>query len=58
MTTLWTVLQFVIVFGLLVFFHEMGHFLTSKALGIEIEEFGFGYPPRLVKLLIKGTDVR
>ena len=58
MTTLWTVLQFVIVFGLLVFFHEMGHFLTSKALGIEIEEFGFGYPPRLVKLFSwKGTDV-
>ena len=53
-----TILQFVLVFGLLVFFHELGHFLVSKALGIEVEEFGFGYPPRLVKLFTwKGTDV-
>ncbi|MFZ3069687.1 MAG: M50 family metallopeptidase [Anaerolineaceae bacterium] len=53
-----TILQFVFIFGLLIFFHELGHFLASKALGIEIEEFGFGYPPRLVKLgTWKGTDV-
>lgn len=53
-----TILQFVLAFGLLVFVHELGHFLVSKALGIEVEEFGFGYPPRLVKLFTwKGTDV-
>jgi len=58
MTTFLTILQFVFVFGLLVFFHELGHFLMSKSLGIQIEEFGFGYPPRLVKLFSwKGTDV-
>ncbi len=42
MTTFLTILQFVFVFGLLVFFHELGHFLMSKSLGIQIEEFGFG----------------
>lgn len=58
MTAIWTILQFVIAFGLLVFFHELGHFLASKWLGIEVEEFGFGYPPRLLKLFSwKGTDV-
>ncbi|MBP7031799.1 MAG: site-2 protease family protein [Anaerolineaceae bacterium] len=58
MTTFLTILQFVFVFGLLVFFHELGHFLTAKSLGIQIEEFGFGYPPRLLKLFSwKGTDV-
>lgn len=58
MSTFVVILQFVFVFGLLIFFHELGHFLASKALGIEIEEFGFGYPPRLVKLFTwKGTEV-
>lgn len=58
MTTFWTILQFVLAFGLLVFFHELGHFLASKWLGIEVEEFGFGLPPRLLRLFNwQGTDV-
>lgn len=52
------ILQFIFVFGLIVFVHELGHFLMSKWLGIEVEEFGFGYPPRLAKLFTwKGTEV-
>ncbi|HEX9027982.1 MAG TPA: M50 family metallopeptidase, partial [Anaerolineales bacterium] len=51
------VVQFVIVLGLLLFFHEFGHFLTARLLHIEVEEFGFGFPPRLVKLFrIGSTD--
>jgi len=58
MSLAWLILQFVIVLGLLIFLHELGHFLASKALGIPIVEFGFGYPPRMVKLFTwKGTDV-
>ncbi len=54
----WIIAQFVIILGLLIFFHELGHFLASKALGIPVLEFGFGYPPRMVKLFTwKGTDV-
>lgn len=45
MTT--TILAFIIVLGLLVFVHELGHFLTAKRAGIKVEEFGFGFPPRL-----------
>jgi regulator of sigma E protease len=42
---------FIIVLGVLVFVHELGHFLTSKWLGVPVEEFGFGFPPRLVGMV-------
>ena len=35
------------VLTLLVFVHESGHFLVAKRAGIKVEEFGFGFPPRL-----------
>ncbi|MGB4594373.1 MAG: M50 family metallopeptidase [Anaerolineaceae bacterium] len=58
METILTILQFALAFGLLVFFHEFGHFLASKWLGIEVEEFGFGLPPRLFRIFNwRGTDV-
>jgi len=51
------VLEFVIALGVLIFLHELGHFIVGKLLNVEIEEFGFGYPPRLIKLFTwKGTD--
>jgi regulator of sigma E protease len=42
-----SILIFIAVLGLLVFIHELGHFLTAKFYGIHSEEFGFGFPPRL-----------
>lgn len=52
------VLQFILAFVVMLVLHELGHFLASKAFGIEIEEFGIGLPPRMVKLFTwKGTDV-
>ncbi len=33
--------------SVLVFFHELGHFLFAKMIGVKVEEFGFGYPPRI-----------
>ncbi len=33
--------------SLLVFIHELGHFIAAKQAGIKVEEFGFGFPPRL-----------
>jgi regulator of sigma E protease len=32
---------------LLVFIHELGHFIAAKQAGIRVEEFGFGFPPRM-----------
>ena len=42
-----SILIFFIVLSLLVLVHELGHFLTAKKVGIKVEEFGFGYPPRI-----------
>ena len=57
MSLFWVIVQFVIAFGLLLFFHEFGHFIASRLLHIEVEEFGFGLPPRMVKLFTwQGTD--
>jgi len=46
-------LSIVLFFGmllLLVFVHELGHFLTARWLGIEVVEFGIGFPPRAATL--------
>ena len=39
-----------IVFSLLVYVHELGHYLAARRAGIRVEEFGFGFPPRLLTL--------
>lgn len=46
---LW-VLTVIPALGFLVFVHELGHFLTALRMGIKVEEFGFGYPPRIATL--------
>ena len=43
------------VLSLLVFIHELGHFLTAKKFGIKVTEFGFGFPPRLWGITIGET---
>lgn len=42
------ILLVVLIFGLLVFVHELGHFVAAKRGGVEVEEFGFGFPPRAI----------
>jgi regulator of sigma E protease len=49
------IVPFLILFSLLVFVHEGGHFLLSKLFGVKVREFGFGYPPRVWGKKIKGT---
>ncbi len=46
----WYLLAAIPVFGLLVLVHEFGHFITAKWAGIRVEEFGVGFPPRIVGL--------
>jgi regulator of sigma E protease len=43
-----TILVFLGVLALLIIAHELGHFGTAKAFGIKVEEFGLGFPPRLL----------
>ena len=49
------VLVFLLTLSVLVFVHEFAHFLAAKRAGVEVEEFGFGLPPRLFGRKFKGT---
>lgn len=42
-----TIITFIVILGILVFVHELGHFITAKRAGIRVDEFGFGFPPRI-----------
>jgi regulator of sigma E protease len=42
-----TIAVFGLILGILIFVHELGHFLTAKRNGITSHEFGFGFPPRI-----------
>ena len=43
-----TVISFIIIFGALVFFHELGHFLFAKRAGILVREFAIGMGPKIL----------
>ncbi len=42
-----TVIVFILILGVLILVHELGHFLTARMFKVKAEEFGFGYPPRI-----------
>ena len=50
-----TGITFFIILSILVFIHELGHFLVAKWAGILVEEFGFGLPPRLFGIKVGDT---
>jgi regulator of sigma E protease len=41
---------FVVVFAGIILVHELGHFFIARLMKIEVEEFGFGFPPRMLRL--------
>jgi len=43
-------------FSFLVFFHELGHFLAAKLMGVRVERFSIGFPPRVFGKKIGDTD--
>lgn len=43
-----TILTFLLVLVVLIFVHELGHFLAAKKFGIRVDEFGLGFPPKIV----------
>lgn len=42
-----SIITFLLVLSVLVLVHEFGHFIVARKLGIKVEEFGFGLPPRI-----------
>jgi regulator of sigma E protease len=49
---------FIVVLGLMIFFHEFGHFITAKAFGIRVYIFSFGFGRRLFGFKWGETDLR
>ncbi len=45
-----TLVIFLVILSFLVIIHELGHFLMAKRAGMKVEEFGMGYPPRMLTL--------
>ncbi|MFH1565952.1 MAG: M50 family metallopeptidase, partial [bacterium] len=48
-------LVFFLIFSLLILIHELGHLFAAKKSGVRVDEFGFGFPPKLFGKKIKGT---
>jgi len=44
-----TVVSFVIVIGLLILIHELGHFLVARWAGVGVERFSVGFGPVLLR---------
>jgi regulator of sigma E protease len=52
------IFAFVIVLGILVFFHEFGHFIMARLFGVGVEKFSLGFGPRLFGKKVGITDYR
>lgn len=56
MTT--NIFAFAIVLGVLIFFHELGHFLVARLCGVGVEKFSLGFGPRIFGKKVGITDYR
>jgi regulator of sigma E protease len=53
-----SIFAFIIVLGVLIFFHEFGHFLIARLFGVGVEKFSLGFGPRLIGKKVGITDYR
>jgi regulator of sigma E protease len=51
-----TIIAFIIVLGIIIFVHELGHFLAAKLVGIRVETFSLGFPPKMVSRKVGETE--
>ena len=52
------IFAFIIVLGILILFHELGHFLIARLFGVGVEKFSIGFGPKLFGKRIGNTDYR
>ncbi len=50
------IISFIIALGILVFVHELGHFLVAKKSGVRVERFSLGFPPKMIGKKIGDTE--
>lgn len=52
-----TIVAFIFVLGVLVLVHEWGHFIVAKKMGVRVDEFSIGFPPKMLTLFKRnGTE--
>jgi len=51
-----TIIAFIFVFSILIFFHELGHFITAKASGVRVYKFSFGFGPKILGFTKNQTE--
>jgi regulator of sigma E protease len=51
-----TALATIFVLGVLVFVHELGHFIAAKMFGIRVEKFSLGFPPKMFGVTVGETE--
>jgi len=51
-----TIISFIFVFSILIFFHEFGHFIAAKASGVMVYKFAFGFGPRILGFTKNQTE--
>ena len=56
LSTLDVIWKVVLVFGLIVFVHELGHFSLAKLVGVGVERFSLGFGPKLVGRTVGETE--
>ena len=52
-----TIVIFIVMLGVLVVVHELGHFVVARLAGVRVLEFGIGFPPRARVLRSKGETL-
>ncbi len=55
---LWYIIPAILVFGFLIFIHELGHFLCARAFGVGIKEFAIGMGPRIGGWTSKKSNIK
>ena len=52
------ILPFIVFLGVLIFIHELGHYLAARHVGVRVEAFSIGFPPTVWGKIIGETEYR
>lgn len=53
-----TIILFIVVLAILILVHEIGHFVAARSVGVRVDEFGLGFPPRATSWKPEGGETR
>jgi len=49
-------LAFIVLIGVIVFVHELGHYVAARSVGVTVERFSLGMPPKLIDIIKKNNS--